>query len=91
MATALFPLGELFITPGAAKACAELPMPPLVLLVRHAEGDWDDMSSEDRMANRRAITQGSRIFSAYQIDEHRFFVITEADRARTTILLAHEY
>lgn len=91
MERTLFPLGKLFITPGAMAACATFPMPPLVLLVRHASGDWAEMSADDQEANRKATTDGSRIFSAYQYGEHRFFVITEADRSSTTILLAHEY
>lgn len=91
MGTRLFRTGQLFSTPGALKACASFPMPPDVLLVRHVTGDWSDMSKDDQAANRAAIEEGSRIFSAYQYGEHRFFVITEADRSSTTILLAHEY
>jgi hypothetical protein len=91
MATRLFSVGQLFSTPGALKACASFPMPPDVLLVRHVSGDWSDMSKDDQEANRRSIDDGSRIFSAYQYGEHQFFVITEADRSSTTILLAHEY
>lgn len=91
MGTALFSLGKLLITPGAMKACAAFTMPPLTLFVRHATGDWSGMSADDQAANRAAITDGSRIFSAYQVGEERFFVITEADRRSTTILLANEY
>ena len=56
-----------------------------------ATGDWSDMSSEDRSANRRAIRDGTRIFTSAQVGEYRFFIITEADRSATTILLAEEY
>ena len=90
-ALALFPLGKVVITPGALIACASYPMPPEVLLVRHASGDWQEMSPDDRQANKDAIAEGDRILSAYQIGTDRFYVITEADRSATTILLAEEY
>jgi len=91
MAKALFPLGRTYITPGALAVCQSFPMPPDLLFVRHVSGDWSEMSVEDREANQGAITDGSRIFSAYQVGGERFFVITEADRSSTTILLAEEY
>jgi hypothetical protein len=91
MAKQLFPTGALYSTPGALEACASFPMPLDVLIVRHVTGDWCDMSTDDQAANRRAIDEGSRIFSAYQYGEYRFFVITEAGRGSTTILLADEY
>lgn len=91
MGTALFPMGETFITVGALNACAAYPMPPAVLLIRHVTGDWRELDAEDRLRNEEAIREGTRVFSAYQFGEERFFVITEADRSRTTILLAHEY
>lgn len=91
MNQALFPLGKTYITPGALSACQSFPLPPDLLFVRHVTGDWDDMTGDDQAANRRALHDGSRIFSAYQIGEIRFFVITEADRSSTTILLADEY
>ena len=91
MATALFSLGSTYITPGALEVCRMFSMPPDLLFVRHASGDWQEMSVDDQEANRQAIGEGSRVFSAYQIENHRFFVITEADRRATTILLAEEY
>jgi hypothetical protein len=90
VAKALFPIGALYITPGALRACQSFPMPPDLLIVRHVTGDWGDMSRDDQAANRRAIDDGSRIFGAFQYGEYRFFVITEADRGSTTILLAGE-
>ena len=91
MARALFSVGRTLITPGALEACMAFPMPPELLFVRHVSGDWQDMDRDDQAANRRAIDEGSRVFSAYQVGEYRFFVITEADRSATTILLAEEY
>jgi hypothetical protein len=91
MTKALFQLGKFYITPGALAACEARAMPPPVLITRHATGDWSEMSEDDRQANRQAIEDGLRILSAYQVGGRRFFVITEADRSSTTILLAEEY
>jgi hypothetical protein len=54
-------------------------------------GDWSEMAVEDQQSNRDAITQCSRIFSAYTIQDTKFWVITEEDRSATTILLPSEY
>lgn len=91
MATALFAIGAVYITPGALRACASFPMPPDLLIVRHMTGDWAELDTHDRQANRQAITSGDRILSAYQVGSERFYVITEADRETTTVLLASEY
>jgi hypothetical protein len=54
-------------------------------------GDWAEMDADDQQANQDAITHGDRVFSAYNIDKTKFWVITEADRSATTILLPSEY
>jgi hypothetical protein len=54
-------------------------------------GDWTEMDNEDQQANREAIVEGDRVFSAYTIQGIKFWVITEADRSATTILLPSEY
>ncbi|MEM6457843.1 MAG: hypothetical protein AAF710_00460 [Planctomycetota bacterium] len=62
------------------------------LLFRHRTGDWSDMEPDDRDANERAVTKGSRVFSAFQVREDmRIWVITEADRSSTCVLLPDEY
>lgn len=88
---ALFPLGRTLITPGALEACKSFPMPPDLLFLRHVTGDWAELDREDQARNRHALLDDSRIFSSYHIGDIHFFVITEADRSVTTILLAHEY
>lgn len=86
----LFPLGTLAITPAALDALA--PAIASDLFARHAAGDWGDLSAEDRRENEYSIPRHLRIFSAYNVGEgQRVFVITEADRSVTTILLAEEY
>lgn len=61
-------------------------------LNRHQYGDWGDCDQEDAQANDEAIAEGARIFSVYHDKNHRkFWIITEADRSMTTVLLPEEY
>ncbi len=87
----LFPLGKTLATPGAIAALAEIQMTPFDLLRRHQAGDWGDLDEEDKRRNGEALRDGSRVFSAYRFDAVKFWVITEADRSATTILLPEEY
>jgi hypothetical protein len=89
--TALFLHGKTTVTPSAYEELDRLNQTPLPLLYRHLTGDWSEMAEEDQQANREAITEGSRVFSAYTIQDVKFWVITEADRSSTTILLPSEY
>lgn len=89
--TALFSLGRTLATPAAREELSELNYSPLDLLRKHMSGDWAEMAEEDQQSNREAVTEGSRIFSAYTIQGTKFWVITEADRSSTTILLPSEY
>ena len=64
----------------------------LSLVFRHSEGDWGDLVDEDKELNELAIKCGDRILSMYQEGlPDKFYVITEADRSYTTVLLAEEY
>jgi hypothetical protein len=88
----LFPLGGLYATPGALDVLREKDMRPDYFLARHAMGDWGDLCEEDKRSNDEAVDLGLRIFSAYELDEtHKIWIITEADRSVTTILLPEEY
>ncbi len=89
--TALFSLGRIVATPYAKEELERLNYSPLNLLRKHMTGDWSEMAEEDQQSNREAISEGSRIFSAYTIQGTKFWVITEADRCSTTILLPSEY
>jgi len=62
----------------------------LTALRRHSEGDWGDLLPEDAIANDLALERGGRLFSAYGLGRDRFWVITEADRLLTTVLLAED-
>ena len=70
------------------------------MIVRHNHGDWGDVDPEDGKANDDAVIRGQRIISAYPVDaggsrqghgDNCIWVITEADRSSTTILLPSEY
>ncbi len=88
----LFPLGATVATPGALAALEEAGVPPYGLLVRHQQGDWGDLDLADCHANELALLDGTRLFSAYTLHTStRVWVITEADRSATTILLPDEY
>ncbi len=85
-----FPFGRLVATPGIIR---EIPAEEVLLaLTRHAQGDWGEVDAEDRKANDNALRQGTRLVSAYtSLAVTRFWIITEADRSSTCILLPEEY
>lgn len=92
MTTSVFDLGRLVATPAALQVLTERQVAPLNLLQRHARGDWGDLDAEDIQANQDALQQGWRLFSSYQIDpETKVWIITEADRSVTTVLLPNDY
>lgn len=89
---ALFRLGDIYITPGAQAALMAHAVNPATLLDRHVTGDWSNLSPDDIKANRDAVAGGARIFSSYHIaPKIRVWVISEASRASSTILLPEEY
>jgi hypothetical protein len=87
-----FALGRIGMTPGAATAFAATGERPFPLLARHQRGDWGAVSREDAAENAFSVTHGFRILSAYALqDGTRIWILTEADRSATTILLPEEY
>jgi len=90
--TARFTLGRILGTPGAINAMKEAGESPLKLLRRHVHGDWGDLHEDDLRANELATRRGMRILSAYVLSTgERVWIITEANRSATTILLPQEY
>jgi len=88
----LFPLGHVLITPGAAAALESARQFAWVFVGLHAAGRWGDLCDEDKALNDQAVHSGGRIFSAYRLsDGTKVWVITEADRHATTVLLPSEY
>jgi hypothetical protein len=90
--TSLFALGRIVATPGALLALVAAGRSVGDFLPRHALGDWGDLDADDRRRNDDAVTDGGRILSAYSLsDGLRLWIITEADRSVTTLLLPEEY
>jgi hypothetical protein len=88
----MFALGQVVATPGSLKAMTELDISPLELVHRHATGDWGDLGAEDQHQNQIAIRSSLRVFSSYKLSAStKIWIITEADRSSTTLLLPDEY
>lgn len=88
----LFPLGQIVATPGALAALQTAGQDARAFLRRHVTGDWGNLSEADRQENDFSVTRSLRILSAYQLaTAERLWIITEADRSVTTLLLPSEY
>jgi hypothetical protein len=85
------PLGRVVATPGALKLLSEMGKDPFGYIARHATGDWGELCAFDRRQNEIALREGYRVLSSYDIPAGRLWIITEADRSVTTILLPEEY
>jgi hypothetical protein len=91
VADRLFDLGRVLVTTGAEALLDRIGQDKETLLRRHQSGDWGELSNDDRRANDDALRHGGRLFSAYRIQAEKVWVITEADRRSTTVLLPDEY
>jgi hypothetical protein len=85
------PLGRIVTTSGALKLLLEAGGHPFDYLARHATGDWGELCAFDRLQNQIALRDGYRVLSSYNVLAGRVWIITEADRSVTTILLPEEY
>jgi hypothetical protein len=85
----LFSLGKVVATPGALELVGVAGV--YGLLQRHGVGDWGDLEASDRRGNEKALKTGARLFSTYETPAGRVWIITEADRSSTCILLPDEY
>ena len=87
-----FPLGKIVSTPGALEALNDSGQTPFEFLSRHLAGDWGVVDDEDKQANDDALIHGERLLSAYLTSKGiKIWVITEADRSSTCLLLPEEY
>ena len=93
MTAALFPLGRIVATPGALSLLAATATTPAELLDRHVSADWGEVPPEDARENERSLKYGFRIVSSYSVggSGERVWIITEADRSSTCLLLPTEY
>ncbi|MGV4687476.1 hypothetical protein [Burkholderia pseudomallei] len=89
----LFSLGRTVTTTGALALLDRTGTDGTNLLNRHQGGDWGIVCPADAKSNDNAITDGTRIVSAYELGVRRelLWIITEADRRVTTLLLPSEY
>lgn len=88
-----FEHGQLVATPGALELLGELEISPSYLLERHLSGGWGELCTADQRENELSVKEGFRIFSSYHVggNGQRVWVITEADRSSTCILLPEDY
>jgi hypothetical protein len=84
-----FPLGQVVITANAAQHLDTIVVHEA--LRRHAAGDWGDLSPEDACENEYSLKEGFRLLTAYGTGKRRFWIVTEADRSGTTILMPEDY
>ena len=89
--TAPLPLGRIVATPGALKLLWEIGEDPFGYITRHATGDWGNLCAFDRRQNEIALREGYRVLSSYEVPAGSIWIITEADRSVTTLLLPEEY
>ena len=88
----LFRLGILVATPAALSLLSEFALAPIDFLIRHRHGDWGNLVEHDIEANRIALRRSRRLLSSYDISaDRKLWIITEADRSSTTLLLPEEY
>ena len=84
--------GSMVATPGVLEAFRTSGDEPLHYLIRHLSGDWGEVDEHDRRENELSLQHGWRILSCYRLSNNtRIWLITEADRSSTTILLPEEY
>jgi hypothetical protein len=87
-----FALGKVAITRPCLARFENLGESVMAYLNRHISGDWGNLGEEDKAANEQAINRPIRILSRYYLsDGDSIYIITEADRSCTTIMLRDEY
>jgi hypothetical protein len=92
MGSPRFSLGQIVATPGALRALEISAESPLEFLRRHVTGDWGELDEEDRRENELSLREGFRLLSSYRLRSgEKLWIITEADRSVTTLLLPEEY
>jgi hypothetical protein len=92
MSATRFALGRVVATPGVLQALEDAGQSPTSFLARHVSGDWGELDEHDRQENEFSVANGYRILSAYTLPTGtRIWIVTEADRSVTTVLLPSEY
>ena len=91
---AMFPLGRIVATPGALGALERANQSTALFLARHAGGDWGELglSGLRRERVQRAVHGLSTVEQLrHAAAGEKLWIITEADRSSTTLLLPDEY
>lgn len=93
-----FPLGRIYATRSALKLLKRWDQEATAFLERHVQGDWGVVHPDDAAANDMAVARGLRIISSYVVgpaapgpSPQALWIVTEADRTATTLLLPGEY
>ena len=87
-----FELGQVVATPGAMEALERASQSATEFINRHVVLDAGELDKEDQRTNEDAVENGDRILSSYLLkDGTKIWIITEADRTATTLLLPSEY
>ena len=90
VSAAKFQLGQLVATPNALNRLTQDDIRSGI--IRHQSGDWGDFGADDRKENDLALERGTRLLSAYQASNGvKFWIITEADKSSTTVLMPEDY
>jgi hypothetical protein len=85
-----FRLGTLVISANAS--CQLSPSDIASAVTRHARGEWGEVCDEDREENELSLRESFRLLSVYRSSGGlAFWIITEADRSTTTILMPDDY
>lgn len=88
--TAKFRMGRIVSTPNALQSLTSDDIH--IAIARHQAGDWGEFDAEDRKANDQALVNGTRILSVYlAANGTKFWIITEADRSSSCVLLPEDY
>ena len=86
-----FETGNLYVTVGVNALISDDRVGLLEIVARHMNCDWGDVCEEDKQSNNEALLHDDRLLSSYQLNNETVWIITEADRSATTILLPSEY
>jgi hypothetical protein len=90
MSASKFQLGRLLATPNALAQLTQTDI--TTALARHVQGDWGEVDTHDRQENEFSLKEGFRLFSVYRSKQDvKFWIITEADRSLTTVLMPADY
>ena len=86
-----FTAGTIYVTVGVRELMNDETHGVIPLIGRHLNQDWGDVCEEDKQSNNQALINGGCLLSSYKLGEETIWIITEADRSATTILLPSEY